>query len=573
MPRLVYVKAPGAGPRAAADPSCSARIQAESGASYDAVRRTPAELADLVADDLAVLLTERFTARRRPRPPPGWRARLAADAADPAGRPAGRAGHGDRAAARPAGAAGDADRAGRHRQDPAGAGRGAELVGRAGRRLVRRPGPGARTRRRAGAIVAAAVGVAGEGRRPVLDLVADRLAGRRVAAGAGQPRAGAPARARAGPAARPLPAHPAAGHQPRRCCGCAASTTSRSGRWPSRRPPTSAGGGGRRRRRPAVRRPGAARPTRRSPSPTRTRRRWPSCAAGWTGCPLAVELAAARVRTLPPPALLRRLGDAPLGTLALDLAGGDVDLPDRQRTLRATDRLEPRPARRRPSGRCSPGCRCAPAAAPWTRPRRSAPSTATSTSSSRCPRWSSTAWSPPTTAARASRGSGCWRWCARSPRSGCASAARRTPTRERLARHLAAGSAAAGAGSVGRRPRAVAGPAGRRVRRPAWARCAGPSAATTRSWPSRLAAPLARWWWARGLLPAMADLADAPPRCRRRADAAAGRRRPAALGAGADPDRPGPGATRARRCSPRWSRTRGRGTTRGCSGTGWPGWR
>lgn len=52
------------------------------------------------------------------------------------------------------------------------------------------------------------------------------------------------------------------------------------------------------------------------------------------GIPLALELAAAQLRMLTPAVLLRRLGDRL--DRSLDLAAGPVDLPRRQRTLRAT---------------------------------------------------------------------------------------------------------------------------------------------------------------------------------------------------------------------------------------------
>jgi predicted ATPase len=54
------------------------------------------------------------------------------------------------------------------------------------------------------------------------------------------------------------------------------------------------------------------------------------------GLPLALELAAARVKLLPPRALLGRLGAGPAGATLRLLTGGVRDAPARQRTLRAT---------------------------------------------------------------------------------------------------------------------------------------------------------------------------------------------------------------------------------------------
>ena len=84
------------------------------------------------------------------------------------------------------------------------------------------------------------------------------------------------------------------------------------------------------------------------------------------GLPLAIELAAARTRLLDPGALLDRLSKS------LDALGtGAVDLPERQRTLRATVEWSVGLLEATPSGPCWRSWPSSPAAGPSSPPPRS----------------------------------------------------------------------------------------------------------------------------------------------------------------------------------------------------------
>ena len=83
------------------------------------------------------------------------------------------------------------------------------------------------------------------------------------------------------------------------------------------------------------------------------------------GLPLAIELAAARIRLLDPVALLARLEHV------LDALGaGPVDLPERQRSLRATS-SGASACWTRVSGTSWPRCPSSSTDGPWRRRRRS----------------------------------------------------------------------------------------------------------------------------------------------------------------------------------------------------------
>jgi len=335
LPRLLYVKAPAPDrePRLA---DLLARIQDEASASYRHFR-TPAELGRLVRDDLAVLLSEQFAAARRP----------AAAAARPA--------PGTSRGPRPLPAV-TTSLIGRE-QD---IGQVAALLARPGVRLVTLTGPGGIGKTR----LAVAVGERLRGRFGAgvvfvpLAAVTDPglvLAGVARAAGADLAGTGSPLEAlaerftdgawllivdnfeqvvRAGRDLAELLA---------RCPALAILTTSRTALGlaaereypvPPLPPPAAEGADlAEVAASPAVAlfvdraravRPGFALTGGNASAVAEICRRL-------EGLPLAIELAAARIRLLDPGALLRRLA------ASLDALGtGAVDLPERQQTLRAT---------------------------------------------------------------------------------------------------------------------------------------------------------------------------------------------------------------------------------------------
>jgi predicted ATPase len=336
LPRLLYVKAP-APDRESRLAGLLARIQEEASASYRHFR-TPAELGRLVRDDLAVLLSERFTAG-------------GADPAPPAQPP-------------PAGGPRSPGRLpvsttsliGRERA----IGELAGLLGRPGVRLVTLTGPGGVGKTR----LAVAVGERlrdwfGAGIVLVpLEAITDPglvLAAIGRAAGVDLAGRGSPLEALAETFAdgawllvldnleQVVQVAPDLGELLARCPGLAMLATSRTalGLRAEREYPVSplplpadpVASVAEMAASPAVAlfvdrarvvRPGFALTEGNAGAVAEICRRL-------EGLPLAIELAAARTRLLDPPALLDRLGSS------LDALGtGAVDLPERQRTLRAT---------------------------------------------------------------------------------------------------------------------------------------------------------------------------------------------------------------------------------------------
>ena len=326
-PKLIYVKAPAVDrePRLT---ELLHRVQADDRASYKAFADGD-ELSGLLADDLAVLLTERFTARH-PRAPLGLRpARLPV----PPTAMIGRDGDQEALVARLRGEARLVTVTG-----PGGVGK-TRLALDVGAALARGGvegvwfvdlAPVSEPARVLGAI-AAELGVQAPDRRRELDVLVDRLAGRQVLLVLDNLEHLLPAAAR--DVAHLLAMVP----------GLKVLATSRTvlrlrgeQEWPLRpldvpdqdgdiRPEEAAAA-------PAVQlflaraaesRRGFVLTAENAAAVAEICRRL-------DGVPLAIELVAARIRVLPPEVLLERLGEQ------LDLGGAYADVPERQRTLRST---------------------------------------------------------------------------------------------------------------------------------------------------------------------------------------------------------------------------------------------
>jgi predicted ATPase len=495
LPRLLYVRrsAPAREPRLSA---LIERIQAGSGAAttfYD----SPADLAERVADDLAVLLTERFTATVAPLPglAAGWLPTPTASLVDrsdelalvlgllrdPAVRLvtlSGPGGIGKTRLALAAAAALVGERDAVWWVDLAAVGDVAEV-------------PQA---------VARAVGVAAEGRRPLLDLVADRLAGRSCLLVLDN-------------AEHVLGATAELGGLLARCPASQLLVTSRSllrlhGEHDVPLGPLAVPGPGD----ASAASVGATaavqlftdRARRDDPAFAVTERSAGALAEvvrRLDGLPLALELVAARIRTLPPTVLVRRLDTA------LDLATADVDTPDRQRTLRDTiawshDLLaEPERTLFARLSVCAGGCTLETAEAIGSVDGDVDVLEALSSliRHSLVTSDDAGAGEPRFRMLQLVRAFAVERLAERGEES---------PTRERLAVHLAAFSAAAGEGLLGpehglwtARLDAESTDLLAALR---WA-----VGADRADLAVGLAAPLARWWWARGRLVDMGEIADA----------------------------------------------------------------
>ncbi|WP_448623656.1 DUF4062 domain-containing protein [Geodermatophilus sp. URMC 64] len=327
LPRLLYVRrtAPDREPRLQ---QLIDRMQGEGDVSttfYD----SPAQLGELVSDDLAVLLSERFAG---PRPPaglaPGWLPTPAAPLVDrrdelamvtgllrdPAVRLVTLTGPGGTGKTRLALAVGEALLPER------------DAVWWVDLSAVRDPAEVPR-------VVATAVGVPPEGSRSVMDLVADRLAGQRVLLVVDN-------------AEQVAEAAPLLSRLLSRCPRIQVLVTSRRvlglrGEQDVPLGPLGVPAAGESRHEAVTAAPAvqlfSARARRADPSFVVTEGSAPAVAEvvrRLDGLPLAVELAAARVQTLPPAQLLRRLNTAL--DAVLELRDPDLDAPERQRTLHAT---------------------------------------------------------------------------------------------------------------------------------------------------------------------------------------------------------------------------------------------